>query len=402
MEHAADAGERGVAPGGRQQRDAERNAVGAHRGRQRQAAEIEQVDEIGVGAEPAVELDRIGQHLRGRIGGRRGRQHHRIEIGKGALGDAAQRLQPIERGKGVGRGQPRAGRGDLARHRMDRIRRRREQVADHEIALGDPRPLVEQPRGLIKRLEVEFDQRGAERCPALERLAIGLLRGACRRRRSVGRCAARRAGVLRETRSSPPSGRSRENGSAASAPAIAASAVMASSTVSENTEMQSSVRQAGTSPAFEISPRLGFSPTMLLSIAGTRPRARGIGAERQRHQAGGNRDRRSRARSARNEIGADRIDGDAVGRAHADEAGRELVEIGLADDDGAGRAQFRDRRRILRGRLGERRAGGGGRQALRVDIVLHRDRHAVKRKRRGILRRQALRLPPARPSRRAG
>ena len=52
---------------------------------------------------------------------------------------------------------------------------------------------------------------------------------------------------------------------------MAVSAVIASSTVSENTEMQSSVRHAGTSPAFEISPRLGFSPTMLLSIAGTRP-----------------------------------------------------------------------------------------------------------------------------------
>jgi hypothetical protein len=98
-----------VVAGGRQQRDAERNAVGAHRGRQRQPAEVEQVDEIGVGAEPAVELDRIGQHLRGRIGGRRRRQHHRVDIGKGALGDAAQRLQPIERGEGIGRGQPRAG-----------------------------------------------------------------------------------------------------------------------------------------------------------------------------------------------------------------------------------------------------------------------------------------------------
>ena len=35
--------------------------------------------------------------------------------------------------------------------------------------------------------------------------------------------------------------------------------------------MQSSVRHAGTRPALEISPRLGFNPTMLLSIAGTRP-----------------------------------------------------------------------------------------------------------------------------------
>ena len=197
-----------------------------------------------------------------------------------------------------------------------------------------------------------------------------------RRRRSIGRCAARRAGVVRETRTASPSGRSRENGSAPSAPAIAASAVIASSTVSENTEMQSSVRQAGTRPALEISPRLGFSPTMLLSIAGTRPRTRRIGAERQRHQAGGNRDRRSRTRSARNQIGADRIDGDAVGRTDADEAGRELVEIGLADDDRAGRPQLCDRRRILRRRIGESRAGRRGRQALRVDIVFNGNRDA--------------------------
>src|SRR5579872_4897856 len=65
--------------------------------------------------------------------------------------------------------------------------------------------------------------------------------------------------------------RSRENGSDLSGPAIAASAATASSTVSENTDTQSSVRQAGTTPAVGTSPRLGFNPTMLLSIAGTRP-----------------------------------------------------------------------------------------------------------------------------------
>src|ERR1700709_183727 len=63
----------------------------------------------------------------------------------------------------------------------------------------------------------------------------------------------------------------RENGSAPSGPAIALSAVMASSTVSEKIDTQSSVRHAGTTPAVETSPRLGFKPTMLLSIAGTRP-----------------------------------------------------------------------------------------------------------------------------------
>src|SRR5690349_18561113 len=68
-----------------------------------------------------------------------------------------------------------------------------------------------------------------------------------------------------------PAGRDREYGSALSGPAMAASAVQASSVVSANTETQSSVRQAGTTPAVETRPRLGFKPTMLFSPAGTRP-----------------------------------------------------------------------------------------------------------------------------------
>ena len=49
------------------------------------------------------------------------------------------------------------------------------------------------------------------------------------------------------------------------------SIAVASSTVSANSETQSSVRQAGTTPAFETSPRLGFKPTTLAKAAGTRP-----------------------------------------------------------------------------------------------------------------------------------
>ena len=56
-----------------------------------------------------------------------------------------------------------------------------------------------------------------------------------------------------------------------SEPAITANAAHASSTVSAKTETQSSVRHAGTTPAVETTPRLGFSPTMLPSAAGTRP-----------------------------------------------------------------------------------------------------------------------------------
>ena len=63
MEGATDRGEQRVSAAGRQQRDAERLRAAMQRGRHRQTAHVEQVDEIGVGAEPAVELNRIGQHV---------------------------------------------------------------------------------------------------------------------------------------------------------------------------------------------------------------------------------------------------------------------------------------------------------------------------------------------------
>ena len=45
----------------------------------------------------------------------------------------------------------------------------------------------------------------------------------------------------------------------------------ASSQLSAKIDTQSSERQAGTTPRLLRWPRLGFSPTMLLSAAGTRP-----------------------------------------------------------------------------------------------------------------------------------
>src|SRR3982751_2580900 len=52
---------------------------------------------------------------------------------------------------------------------------------------------------------------------------------------------------------------------------MAASAAEQSSVVSAKIDTQSSERQAGTTPAVEMSPRLGLRPTMLLNPAGTRP-----------------------------------------------------------------------------------------------------------------------------------
>jgi hypothetical protein len=63
----------------------------------------------------------------------------------------------------------------------------------------------------------------------------------------------------------------RENGSRASKPAVSSNTRAASATLPANTEMQSRLRHAGTRPRVLSRPRLGLSPTTLLSAAGTRP-----------------------------------------------------------------------------------------------------------------------------------
>jgi len=68
-----------------------------------------------------------------------------------------------------------------------------------------------------------------------------------------------------------PGGAGREYPSPGSAPRITSSTAVASGTVSANTETQSSERQAGTTTRALTRPRVGFSPTILLNAAGTRP-----------------------------------------------------------------------------------------------------------------------------------
>ena len=117
-----------------------------------------------------------------------------------------------------------------------------------------------------------------------------------------------------------------------------------------------------------------------------------IGAERRRHQAGCDRNGGTGARSARNELSVERIAWHPIGRAHADETGRELIEVGLADDDGAGLAQARHAGRVHGGAIREGRAGRRGRQAAHVDVVLDGDRNAVEGQIAVAVRRQLVRL----------
>src|SRR5690349_24005244 len=85
---------------------------------------------------------------------------------------------------------------------------------------------------------------------------------------------------------------------------------------------------------------------------------------------------RSRAGAAGDESWLDRVARHAVGRADADKAGRELVEVGLADDDGAGRAQPRHGRCVLFGRSEEHTSELQSRRDLVCRLLLEKKKEA--------------------------
>ena len=84
------------------------------------------------------------------------------------------------------------------------------------------------------------------------------------------------------------------------------------------------------------SPGVGFSPTMLLKPAGTRPEPAVSVPSAKLTSPAETATAEPELEPPGTKAGVERIARHAVGRAHADQAGRELVEIGLADDDGAG------------------------------------------------------------------
>ena len=104
-----------------------------------------------------------------------------------------------------------------------------------------------------------------------------------------------------------------------------------------------------------------------------------IGAQREGHQSGRRRDRRTGTRTAADIVAiVDRSAG-AIGAARADKTGRELVEIGLADQDRARVQQALHDEGGFGGIIGEGRTGGGGRKPRDIDVVLDREGHAGQR-----------------------
>ncbi|GCC48191.1 hypothetical protein chiPu_0032502, partial [Chiloscyllium punctatum] len=192
--------------------------------------------------------------------------------------------------------------------------------------------------GLVERLEVEFDEIGAKHLPALQCLAIGRLGLAITEEDQLTRLgnAELQPGGKRCEGGQRPVARER-----ISVVGTCHHGKRGQRVVDGEREHRDAVERAAGrhQPGIRDQPEARLEPDDVVEHGRHPAAARGVGAERQRHQARGYRDRGARARSTRHEIVANWIFGNAVGRAHADQAGGELVEVGLADDDGACRAQ---------------------------------------------------------------
>ncbi len=108
----------------------------------------------------------------------------------------------------------------------------------------------------------------------------------------------------------------------------------------------------------------------------------GVGAERQRHQAAADRGARAAGGTAGHAVEIVRIARGAVVDVLAGEIVGVFAHVERADEDGAGRLQPLDQRRIARGRrqIAVDLGAGERRQAGNVEQVLDRERHAGQRR----------------------
>lgn len=126
-----------------------------------------------------------------------------------------------------------------------------------------------------------------------------------------------------------------------------------------------------------------FDADQPLERGGHPARTGGVGTDREIGLPARHGHRRAGTRTAGDEFGTARVRYRAVGRPGADQPGRELVQVGLADHHGARRAQSGDGGGVGVGQVGVGRAPGGGRQPRHVHIVLDRQPQPGQRSGRG-------------------
>ncbi len=272
----------------------------------------------------------------------------------------------------------RAAEDDLPGDGVKGLRRRGDERAGGDVALGQPRAFVKEPRRLVERLDVDLDDRRAERGEARERRLVGRSRCGVAEEQALAKLGRAEPRALGHRAHRPERARARigVGGIGAGHRGKRREGIVDGERAYRHA-IERAARRHHARGRDQAEARLEADDVLQ---SGRHPAgAGGIGAERQRHEPGRDRDRGARARAARDQRRIERVARNAVGRAHAYQPGRELIEVGLADDDGAGALEAGDAGRVPRRLIGEGRAAGRGRQALDVDIVLDRDRHAVER-----------------------
>ena len=328
-------------------------------------------------AEARIEREGFGRDLCHRVDRRRRRQQQHIGPVPQGLGLAPQHRQPVARLECVGGGIVLAAGDDPAGHREQRFGLPGDQILDRDQTLGDPRAVIEQGTGRAKRPEIGLDAQAADGferrrgggeevrtlAVAIEFESGGRRRGEPKRR-------------LDDLRFGGKPSRKRIGGVVAGANFENSSGVLAA----QGKDRDAIDRAAsGHHAAHAEAAAGGLQPDDVVECGRHAPRTGGVGTEREADQARGHRDRRAGARTARNKARIERVARHPVGRTAADQPGRKLVHIGLADEDRAGLLQpgddrRRDRRPISKGRAGRRRLEPGG-----IDIVLDRKRDAEER-----------------------
>ena len=362
-----------VMPGWGEQGDAGWQAVGAQPCRHGEGRQVGEVGEVGVGAELAVEQHGFGLHLGQGAQGRRGRHHHGVEAGQGVVDHAAQLGADVLGLVGIAGAVFVAVFDDAAHHRVDVFG---VHTFHRDGAFGDPGAVVELLGQLLEGGEIDLHQLGAQfaqfaQCGLIDGLVLAVAEEL-----GVGRYGQARIG------------RHADLGAVRVFAAVGIGGVIATGDVGHGQgiadgqgEHRDAIdRAAGRHQAGIGQPALGrLEPDDIVETRRYAARACGVGTEGEGRQTTGDHAGRTGAGTAADVIRVEAVRHRAVRRAGADQAGGELVEVGLADEDGAGGAQARDHASVGLGLVGELGAGGGGRPAGGVDIVLDGEGHAVQR-----------------------
>ncbi len=213
---------------------------------------------------------------------------------------------------------------------MHSIRIAAQQRLDHDVALGHPRPLVEQLRGLEKRREVDRHALAAKllqlrRC-GLEQACVVVV---AKELQLIGlRYAEAERPVLRSRRAAASAGRSGANmGRRASAsPSWHAGTTSAARPPCVEGQQRDGVeRSAGRQHAARAEPAAGrLQPDQVVERGWRADGSGGVGAKREAHPGRQRASPRSRARAAADVLRIEAVAADAVGRAGAGQTGGEL------------------------------------------------------------------------------